>query len=149
MCLRDLQFNSGMLRFKVIWKFKCDFMKKTMYPPVSMPTGSEIQRWLVAIHGVSGNWIRVFKKKVYVFSVCLRDLKFNGDLLRFKVILEIELWYVKGNYLFSVCLRDLKFNGGLLRCKVILEIEILFSWRNYVSFGMPSRSEIKRWLVAI
>ena len=88
------------------------------------------------------------KKNMYP-SVCQRDLKFNGGLLRCKVLLELEFGFLGETVSFSARLRNLKFSGGLLRCKVILDLEILLSVRDHIFLRMPSGSEIQGWLVAI
>ena len=90
-----------------------------------------------------------FFAEVVYFAVCFLNLNFNGDLLRFQVILEPKFDFLSEMMYFSVCLGDLKFNGGLLRFKVNLEMEIRLSFRNHVLFGIPSGSDIQRWLVAI
>ena len=71
------------------------------------------------------------------FFACLGDLKFNGGLLRFKVVLEIAMHSPKENLYFSLSLGDLKLNGVLLRFEVILEIAIRFWFRSLVFFGIP------------
>ena len=67
-----------------------------------MPSGSEIQWWLGAIQGRSANYFWVIFEK-YAFLVCPRDLKFNGGLLRFKVMLEItSLFYFRHSVFFGM-----------------------------------------------
>ena len=64
-----------------------------------MPLGSEIQRWRVAIQYLPGNRNRIFCSKLQIF-VCPRDLKFNGGLLRLKIVLEIEIKCSPKNHVF-------------------------------------------------
>ena len=58
-CLRDLKFNSGLLRFKVILEMELSSFEGN-YVFVGTPSGSEIQWLLVAIQGHSGNQIVFF-----------------------------------------------------------------------------------------
>ena len=101
-CLRDLKFNGGLLRFKVILEIEFRFsLRISVF--FGMPLESEIQRWLAAIQGYSGNQIRIFFRKVLYFLVCPRDLNFNGGELRPKVILEIEIRCLQ-EFLFCFCM---------------------------------------------
>ena len=144
-----------------------------------MPSRSEIQPWLVAIHCHSGNSNPFFQKSC-LFLVCFRDVKLNRGLLQAKVILEFELQILQKLCLFryvfeiwnstvaccnsrsfwklkcdcmkevchlSVCQRDLKFSVACYDSRSFWNLKSEF-FRNSVFFGMPSRSETQRWLVA-
>ena len=52
--LRDLKFNGGLLRFKVILEIGIR-MSLRSYVFLGIYSGSEIERWLVAIQGYSAN----------------------------------------------------------------------------------------------
>ena len=67
-CLRDLNFNGGSLRFQVILEFDIRFPLRN-FAFYGMPSGSGIQRWLVAIYTHSGNRNQVIFKKIYIFGM--------------------------------------------------------------------------------
>ena len=53
-CQRDLKFKGVLLQFNVILEIEVLFCSRN-YVSFGRPLGSEIQRWLVAIQGNSGN----------------------------------------------------------------------------------------------
>ena len=84
------------------------------------------------------------------FSLCLSDLKFIGGLLRFLVILEIEMSDAFRQVIFLICLGDLKLNHGLLRLewlRVALETQ-MWCFVGNLYFGVPQEAETQRWLVS-
>ena len=134
-CQRDLTFNGGLMRFKVILEIEMWFYEGNCVS-FGMPTGSEIQRWLVAIQGHSGNQIRIFFSKLCMFWYALRIWNSTVACFDSRTIWKLQCDFMKEIMYLPVCYRDLKFNGGLLRFKVILEIEMWFYEGNYVYVDM-------------
>ena len=155
------------------------FLKKYVY--FGMRSGSEVQRWLVAIQCHYGNWNMIFSKKLRMFWYAFEIWNSTAACCDSRSIWKSKWYFPLKICIFPVCLRDLKFNGALLRLRVNLKIEIQFLrklpvfrygfkiwnstvaccdlrairklksdfFKNYVLFGVLSRSEIQRWLVAI
>ena len=121
-CLWDLKFNGGLLRFHVILEIEIRLSLRNH----------------VFFRHAYGIWNSI-GFCCHLISFCKSNSDSLEEIMNFRYAYGIWIstmdwcdsrsfwkskWYVFEEFcIFSVCLRDLKFKGGLLRSKLILKVE--------------------------